>query len=100
MGVNALHTDEGPARIEQPDFSAFEAAQREKVGAVRQTRDEAAVRRALGAVRAAAQGTDNLIPPMIEAVKVMATLGEISDVLREEWGVYRGAGVVAAPYGV
>jgi methylmalonyl-CoA mutase N-terminal domain/subunit len=31
---------------------------------------------------------DNLLPPMIESVKAMATLGEISDVLRGEWGTY------------
>jgi methylmalonyl-CoA mutase N-terminal domain/subunit len=35
-----------------------------------------------------ARGEDNLMPPIIDAVKVGATLGEISDALRSEWGTY------------
>ena len=38
---------------------------------------------------AAANGTDNLLPPMIEAVKARATLGEIADRLRTAWGEHR-----------
>jgi len=91
VGVNAYRTEEGPPRIEQPDYGALAARQTERLARVRRDRDEAAVRRSLDAVRAAARGTENLLPPIIEAVKAMATLGEISDVLREEWGVYRGA---------
>jgi len=91
VGVNVYRTEEGPPRIEQPDYPALEARQKQKLAEVRRRRDEAAVRRALAAVGEAARGTDNLMPPLIEAVKAMATLGEISDVLRAEWGVYRGA---------
>lgn len=91
VGVNVYRTEEGPPRIEQPDFPALEARQKQKLAEVRRRRDEAAVRRALEAVGEAARGTGNLMPPLIEAVKAMATLGEISDVLRAEWGVYRGA---------
>ena len=40
---------------------------------------------------AAARGTDNLMPRIIDAVKAMVTLGEISDALRAEWGTYRPA---------
>ena len=93
VGVNAYREPEGPPRIDQPDYPQLEALQRERLAALRRARDAAAVRRALEALRAAARGTDNLLPLMIEAVKARATLGEISDVLREEWGVYRpGAG--------
>jgi methylmalonyl-CoA mutase N-terminal domain/subunit len=91
VGVNAYRTEEPPPRIDQPDYTALEAAQKAKLEAVRRRRDEAAVERALAAVGAAARGTENLLPSMVEAVKAMATLGEISDVLRREWGVYRGA---------
>ena len=91
VGVNAYRTEEGPPRIEQPDFPALERRQKERLADVRRTRDDAAVRQALESVREAARGSDNLMPPIIEAVKAMATLGEISDTLREEWGVYRGA---------
>ena len=91
VGVNAYRTEEGPPRIEQPDFPVLERRQKERLADVRRTRDDAAVRHALESVREAARGSDNLMPPIIEAVKAMATLGEISDTLREEWGVYRGA---------
>ncbi|MCB9518730.1 MAG: hypothetical protein H6691_07405, partial [Gemmatimonadales bacterium] len=45
---------------------------------------------ALATVREAAAGATPLMPPIIEAVRARATLGEISDVLRETWGTYRG----------
>jgi methylmalonyl-CoA mutase N-terminal domain/subunit len=51
-------------------------------------RDAAAVRSALDAMLAAARNGDNMIEPMLNAVRAEATLGEISDALREEWGVY------------
>ncbi len=50
-----------------------------------------AVKAALEDVRAAARGTQNLLVPMKEALKRLATLGEVSDVLREEFGVYHPA---------
>ena len=56
--------------------------------ALRERRDAERVKRGLDAVRAAARSGENLLPPMIEAVRALATLGEISQVLREEWGVY------------
>jgi methylmalonyl-CoA mutase N-terminal domain/subunit len=90
VGVNAYEGGE-EMRIEQPDFPALEAAQKVALAAVRERRDDDAVRRTLAAVREAARGTENLMPPIIEAVKALATLGEISDVLREEWGEYRAA---------
>lgn len=55
----------------------------------RELRDEAAVGEALSALAAAARGTDNMIPPMMKAVRAEATLGEICNILREEWGIYR-----------
>ncbi len=56
---------------------------------VRAGRDQAAVKEALEDVRAAARGTDNLLVPMREALKRSATVGEVSNVLREVFGVYR-----------
>ncbi|MDP2497207.1 MAG: methylmalonyl-CoA mutase family protein [Candidatus Palauibacterales bacterium] len=92
VGVNA-HT-EGPDRgeIELPDFERLARGQRERLDEVRRRRDDAAVDRALEAVRETARGDDNLIPPIVRAVKERATLGEISDVLREEWGEFRQGG--------
>ena len=51
-------------------------------------RDGAAVDDVLKRVRAAAQGDENMMPLLIEAVEAYATIGEICDVLREEWGEY------------
>ena len=42
----------------------------------------------LDRIRAVARGDENLMPPIIEAVRTGATLGEISDALRNEWGTY------------
>jgi methylmalonyl-CoA mutase N-terminal domain/subunit len=56
---------------------------------IRETRDAARARDALDAVRQAAAGTENLVPPIIRAVEADVTLGEISDVFREVFGVYR-----------
>ncbi|MEK2493810.1 methylmalonyl-CoA mutase family protein [Kitasatospora purpeofusca] len=59
------------------------------LGARRAARDEAAVRAGLDAMLAAARSGASMIPPMLDAVRAEATLGEICDVLREEWGIYR-----------
>ncbi|MFE0462656.1 methylmalonyl-CoA mutase [Kitasatospora sp. NPDC058965] len=55
----------------------------------RAARDEAAARAGLDAMLAAARSGANMIPAMLQAVRAEATLGEICDVLRQEWGIYR-----------
>jgi methylmalonyl-CoA mutase N-terminal domain/subunit len=65
------------------------ARQVERVRAVRARRDAAAVAASLAAVRDAAAGEANLLPPMREALRAEATLGEVSDVLRSVFGEYR-----------
>jgi methylmalonyl-CoA mutase N-terminal domain/subunit len=54
----------------------------------RAQRDQAAVDAALAALVAAARTDENLIPPMLTAARAEATLGEICDALRAEWGAY------------
>jgi methylmalonyl-CoA mutase N-terminal domain/subunit len=56
---------------------------------LRGTRDQSAVDAALADVRTTADGTGNLLPPMREALKARATLGEVSDTLRDAFGEYR-----------
>ena len=90
VGVNVLQTGEAAPRIEAPAYQALEAEQKRALAAMRARRDGAAVTRSLEAVRDAARRGGNLMPPLVDAVKRQATLGEISDVLRGEWGVYRG----------
>ena len=55
---------------------------------LRATRDQAAVPTQLAALRKAAEGTDNVLYPMQEALRARATVGEVCDALREVWGVY------------
>ncbi|MEV0717333.1 methylmalonyl-CoA mutase family protein [Asanoa sp. NPDC050611] len=67
---------------------AIEAAQAKRLAAIRESRDAAAVDRALAAVRSAAAGTDNVLYPMRDALRAYATVGEVCNALREVWGVY------------
>jgi len=92
VGVNRFqNAREEPIDLGQPDFSALELAQRSQLARIKAGRDDAEVRARLEAIREAARGTENLMPRIIDAVKSMVTLGEISDALRGEWGVYRPA---------
>ena len=59
-----------------------------RLAEVRNKRDNVVVRKALGAVGEAARAGNNLMPPTIAAVKAYATVGEISDILRERFGTY------------
>ncbi|HSR42011.1 MAG TPA: methylmalonyl-CoA mutase family protein, partial [Longimicrobiales bacterium] len=88
VGVNAYREESAGQEIEQPDFTELEEAQTEKLAALRQRRDRTAVRESLEGVRSAARSDRNLLPRIVDAVKALATLGEISDVLRDEWGTY------------
>jgi methylmalonyl-CoA mutase N-terminal domain/subunit len=90
VGVN-VHTDEAdPPRIGQPDYSALEQGQRTELARRKEQRDPKAVAAALQGIRSVASGDGNLMPPIIETVAAGGTLGEISDVLRAEWGTYDG----------
>ena len=91
VGVNRFTDDSPPPSIPTPDFSTLETRQRARLAEVRARRSPDAVRQALDALRAAAAGTDPLMPHILEAVRARATLGEISDQLRSVWGVYRPA---------
>jgi len=86
-----MHQDDSDApRIGQPDYSALEGGQIARLTDFKSARDAGAVRSALAAIGTVAGGDHNLMPPLIDAVKVGVTLGEISDQLRREWGTYDG----------
>ncbi|HEX6106414.1 MAG TPA: methylmalonyl-CoA mutase family protein, partial [Gemmatimonadales bacterium] len=91
VGVNRFTDDSPPLAIETPDFTELERRQGARLAEARRRRDAGLVERSLRAVRLAAQGADPLMPPILEAVRARSTLGEISDALREVWGVYRPA---------
>jgi methylmalonyl-CoA mutase N-terminal domain/subunit len=67
---------------------AVETAQVERLAARRSTRDADAVARTLAALTAAARTDANLVPPMLDAARAEATVGEICDALREVFGSY------------
>jgi methylmalonyl-CoA mutase N-terminal domain/subunit len=68
--------------------------QKARLQELRNTRDQAAVQKTLAELKAAAAGTDNLMPPILKAVKALATLGEICDTLREVFGEYEAPALV------
>ncbi len=89
VGVNRF-TNGGEEPVEVfPIDPALQAHQVARVRQTRASRDQAAVDAALADVAAAARGSDNLLVPMKEALRRRATLGEVSDVLRSEFGVYQ-----------
>jgi methylmalonyl-CoA mutase N-terminal domain/subunit len=89
VGVNRYRDDDvGSAEIQRID-PAGERAQVERVRAVREGRDHEQWAAAMQRLDVAAASSDNLLPPVIEAVKSRATLGEISDRLRVAFGEHR-----------
>ena len=85
VGVNAnIEPDEGVSTL-YIDEQAGEQ-QCERLATVKASRDSHAVSRALERLRTAAVGTENLMPPMLDAVRAYATLGEMCDALRDVWG--------------
>jgi len=91
VGVNEYQVDEEPQVDVEDVDEADEKRQNERLQAVKDERDEEAVEAALATVRETAAGDGNLVPPIVDAVKAYATVGEISNALREEFGEYRPA---------
>ena len=88
VGVNRYEEDEQePIELHRIDPEA-ERRQLERTARVRAERDAEAAEAALAEVRRVARGTENLLPPMREALRARCTVGEICDVLRDEFGMY------------
>ena len=87
VGVNDYVMDEKPVPILYID-PAVEREQVARVQALRAERDEGAVASALADLKDAARGSDNLMPPILEASRRYATIGEMCDALREVFGEY------------
>jgi len=89
VGVNEYQVEEeGEQDIEEVD-EAVEQAQQDNVATVREERDDEAVEAKLDALRQAAEGDENVMPYIIDAVKVYATTGEVCNVLRDVFGEYQ-----------
>jgi len=89
VGLNQFQMEEEPLRDILRIKPGVEQYQKEKLARVKKERNNTKVKETLAVLKKAAQGTDNVVPPILEAVKVYATLGEISDTLREVFGEYR-----------
>ncbi|MEX1253786.1 MAG: methylmalonyl-CoA mutase family protein [Dehalococcoidia bacterium] len=91
VGVNDYVEEEPPiAGLMRVDQAVGER-QRQRLARLRAERDSARVEALLGRLETAAQGTENLVPLLIESVEHEVTLGEICRVLRGVWGEYTGA---------
>jgi len=94
VGVNAFtQSDEPPIELLQIDRTAGDA-QVAKLRALRASRRQSGVDRALDALRDAADANRNMMPALLESVRAYATLGEMCDVLRERFGVWVEQAVV------
>ncbi len=92
VGVNDYLSDEKPIEILRIDESVG-GRQEERLQRLRASRSNEEVGRKLAALRKAAGDGDNLMPPLVGAVKAYATLGEICDALRKVFGVYTEAAI-------
>ena len=89
VGVNRF-VDTSAKPVELQRISEEETARQvDRLGELRSSRDQRAVEAALADVEETARGTGNLLPPMREALRLHATLGEVSDALRRVFGEYR-----------
>ncbi|MFG3226714.1 methylmalonyl-CoA mutase [Kitasatospora sp. NPDC048194] len=88
VGVNRFRLDEEepyqPLRVDP----AIERQQAERLARLRADRSATAVTRALDALRRTAEGPENVLYPMKEALAARATVGEVCDALRGVWGTY------------
>jgi methylmalonyl-CoA mutase N-terminal domain/subunit len=89
VGLNKFQVKENaPKGLLRVDPTVGER-QKQKLATLRSSRDQGAVNATLAALRNAVRSADNLMFPILEAVKAYATLGEICGVLREEFGEYK-----------
>ena len=87
VGVNRFQSEDQPIEVLQIDETSAQH-QEQKLAALRARRDNARVREALDALKRTAEGTENTMPYLLDAVRAYATLGEICDALRETFGTY------------
>ncbi len=89
VGLNQFQVEEEPLRNILRIKPEMERYQKEKLARVKKERNNAKVKESLADLKRTAEGTENLVPPILEAVKAYASLGEVSDTLREVFGEYR-----------
>jgi len=94
VGVNKFTTEE-ESKVELLEIDEMvEKKQRERLITLRRRRDNTEVSQVLDKARQVAKSSENIMPVLIEAVKTYATVGEITDALRDVFGEYREPGVL------
>jgi methylmalonyl-CoA mutase N-terminal domain/subunit len=94
VGVNDfVQEDEPPVEILYIDETAGDR-QLAKLEALRRTRDRGSVGRALDSLKRAAANGENVMPPILDAVRAYATVGEMCDALRDVWGEYEETAII------
>jgi methylmalonyl-CoA mutase N-terminal domain/subunit len=89
VGANKFRSESGiPSGAFRID-PAIESRQVERLNQLRKERDGSQVTESLQNVREVAQGDENLVPPVLDAIRAYATLGEICDTLRDVFGEYQ-----------
>src|SRR2546427_734854 len=94
VGVNDfVQNDEPPIEVLYIDESASDK-QLAKLERLKRERDHTAIQRALDRLRAAARSTENVMLPILDAVRAYATIGEMCDALRDVWGEYEEVPII------
>ena len=92
VGVNKYVQDENlPIDLLEID-PEIEIKRNADLKKLRESRDQSKLNECMNGLRQAASGTENMMPHIIDAVREYATLGEICDVMRGVWGIYRDPG--------
>ena len=94
VGVNDFVQDDEPALETLYIDESTGARQLDRLARLRKSRDAGAVQSALDALRDAARTTRNVMPPILDAVRAYATVGEMCDALRDVWGEYEEVPVI------
>jgi methylmalonyl-CoA mutase, N-terminal domain len=89
VGVNTFTVDVESDPNVFPIDPSLQQSQIDRLKAYKARRDNAKVQAALDKVRDAARGTENILIPMKDALRADATLGEVSDALRDVYGMYQ-----------
>ena len=88
VGVNRFQSDDQPIELLQIDETAARL-QSDKLAGLKRRRNDSQVQKALDALRYAAEGRENTMPAILDAVRAYATLGEICEALRAVFGTYQ-----------
>ena len=88
VGLNKFALDEEEPYVPLRVDPAIGREQADRLSILRSERDDDATTKALAEIRRVAAGSENLLYPMREALRLRATVGEVSDALRDVWGQY------------